>query len=152
MTDTTDQVKRLLQFSTRHPGWQVISPRDTRSVLRGELDWRATGPGNQFIRERELSDLIDEMEQAAALADGLGHDAELARLRAQHTNWDYIGKRAGGNRLVGQPGNPPRHHPLHHRPHPPRTQPGTIRHRNLNHPKRVHSPSRAPDRVLRERR
>ena len=95
MTDTTDQVKRLLQFSTRHPGWQVISPRDTRSVLRGELDWRATGPGNQFIRERELSDLIDEMEQAAALADGLGHDAELARLRAQHTNWDYIGKRAG---------------------------------------------------------
>ena len=60
--DTTDQVRRLKRFEAEHPEWQVISPASPRSVLRGETEWRALGPGGQFARAMELRDLLDEIE------------------------------------------------------------------------------------------
>ena len=60
--DNGDQVRRLSRFKIEHPEWQVISPKDIRSVLRGETEWRAEGPGGHIARAMELSDLLDELE------------------------------------------------------------------------------------------
>ena len=62
ISEPVDQVKRLRHLQAEYPKWQVISPRDIRSVARNEVEWRALGPDGQLIRERELSDLIDEIE------------------------------------------------------------------------------------------
>ena len=61
--DTTDQVIRLSHFKDEHPEWSILSPADIRSVLRGELEWRALGPDGQLIRAIELRDLLDEIER-----------------------------------------------------------------------------------------
>ena len=45
------------------PEWSILSPADIRSVLRGELEWRALGPDGQLIRAIELRDLLDEIER-----------------------------------------------------------------------------------------
>ena len=57
-----DQVARLKHIQATHPGWQIISPRDIRSVARGILDWRALSPSSELICERELRDLLDQIE------------------------------------------------------------------------------------------
>ena len=56
-----DQVKRKERFLAAHPEWRILSPKDVRSVLRGETAWRALGPGG-LIRATELSYLLDELE------------------------------------------------------------------------------------------
>lgn len=60
-TDMDDQVKRRARFEHQHPEWQIISPSDIRSILRGETEWRALGPGG-LIRARELEELLDRLE------------------------------------------------------------------------------------------
>ena len=60
--DTSDQVIRLAHFKREHPEWSILSPADVRSVLRGETEWRALGPGGDLIRAIELSDLLDQIE------------------------------------------------------------------------------------------
>ena len=62
MDSNGDQVTRLRHFKDEHPEWSILSPADVRSVLRGETEWRALGPGGRLIREIELRDLLDEME------------------------------------------------------------------------------------------
>ena len=62
MGDNGDQVMRLRHFKAEHPEWSILSPADIRSVLRGEVEWRALGPGGQLVRAIELSDLLDEIE------------------------------------------------------------------------------------------
>ena len=64
-TGPDDQVARLRRLQARHPKWQIISPRDIRSVLRGEVEWRALSPGGELIRARELRDLLNEIERDA---------------------------------------------------------------------------------------
>ena len=59
--DTSAQVRRLERFEAEHPEWQILSPDDVRSVLRGESEWRALGPGG-LVRAAELGDLLDEIE------------------------------------------------------------------------------------------
>ena len=61
--NTDDQVARLKHIQATHPGWQIISPRDIRSTTRGILDWRALSPSNELIQERELRDLLDQIER-----------------------------------------------------------------------------------------
>ena len=61
ITGPDDQVARLKHIQAEHPGWQIISPRDIRSVARGILDWRALGP-HGLIQERELRDLLNQIE------------------------------------------------------------------------------------------
>ncbi len=63
MGDNGDQVMRLNHFKREHPEWSVLSPADIRSVLRGELEWRALGPDGQLVRAIELRDLLDEIER-----------------------------------------------------------------------------------------
>lgn len=58
-----DQVVRRHQFQAAHPEWRIISPAEPRSVLTGELCWRAIGPGGAELRERELRDLLDQAEK-----------------------------------------------------------------------------------------
>ena len=62
MEDNGDQVTRLGRFKAEHPEWQVISPADIRSVLRGEVLWRAEGPDGHVAFATELRDLLDELE------------------------------------------------------------------------------------------
>lgn len=61
--DTVDQHGRRVRFEAAHPEWRIISPKETRSVLRGELAWRALGPGDQFVREYELRHLLDQLDK-----------------------------------------------------------------------------------------
>ena len=61
--DTEDQVKRLRRFTTEHSEWQVLSPQDVISTLRGETEWRASSTDGQFVHSADLRDLLDQMEE-----------------------------------------------------------------------------------------
>lgn len=58
-----DQVVRKVRFFAAHPEWHFISPTEPRSLLKGETCWQAIGPGGRTVRERELRDLLDELEK-----------------------------------------------------------------------------------------
>ncbi len=57
--DEPDQVPRLRAWKVSHPGWDICPPN---AVTGG--NWRATSPDKTIeVTERELRDLLDELEK-----------------------------------------------------------------------------------------
>jgi hypothetical protein len=65
-----DQVVRKNRFQSAHPEWHFISPQEPRALLRGETHWQAIGPGGDRVRERQLGELLDELEKKTAPTEG----------------------------------------------------------------------------------
>ena len=65
-----DQVKRKDRFLAEHEEWEILSPLDPRSVIRGETGYRALGPPG-LIRDPELGGLLDQLEKLTQRLDQL---------------------------------------------------------------------------------